>query len=113
MTISNEAKQAAEVIAELIFELNEKFGFPAPRRIERETLKHQLSLIMQPSFNSATAKRDAALAEVARLRTALKEVQNQCDYFADGAPDASPRDYFANELLGIIDPVIGRDNPKQ
>jgi hypothetical protein len=39
---------------------------------------------------------------------ALQDLANQCDYFSDGSPDASPRDKFANELEGMIDYAINQ-----
>ncbi len=42
-------------------------------------------------------------AEIVKLEKKIKAIRGVCDDIADGAPDATDRDRFANEILGIID----------
>ena len=46
------------------------------------------------------------LADVKPLLTVLREIHDEADGYADGAPDASDHDKLCNQLVGQIRPLL-------
>jgi len=61
--------------------------------------------VLLANQEQAIAERDAALAEVGRLKAKIERVRGEVDGYIDGAPDCNAVSKLANEISLIIHPA--------